>query len=83
MRALESERVKGEMNVSVCVCVGEKESKERRRIYVCGRAWERERVKRADEYNCACLRGIGREQKVQMNMSVRACVGQRENKMRR
>ena len=59
------------------------------------RTWERERAKRGDEYICACVRGRGGEQKVemniserawerekkeQMNISVRACVGEGERK---
>jgi len=33
---------------------------------------EIERAKRGDKYICACVRGRGREQKVEMNISVRA-----------
>ena len=66
------------MNISVRACVGERESKKRRWVYLFVRGWERE-SKRGDEYICACV--LERERaNEEMNISVRACVGERESK---
>jgi len=55
------------------------EQKEKMNMSV--RAWERERAKRGDEYVCACV-GV-REQGEELNITVRAYVGEGEGKKRR